>query len=214
MPDKNSSKNSFFDLSGFRPVSVGSRLRTIRKEKKMTIKELAKRSGLSVNTISLVENEKSSPSVSTLEQIAQVLEIPLSYIFEPIEAYTRVIHTRAGERRSIDLAGISVEDCGHTIRDQPIQPFIVTLPAGHGSGKKNITHTGHEFVICLSGELNYYVRDTNYQLKASDSLFFEADLPHRWENTQENPAKYLVIIAPGNWREKAGDQHFKSMTED
>ncbi len=213
MPNKRSTLNSFFDLSGFKPVSVGSRLRTTRKEKKMTIKDLAKRSGLSVNTISLVENEKSSPSVSTLEQIAQVLEIPLSYLFEPVEEITQVIHTQAGERREINLAGINIEDCGHTIRDQPIQPFIVNLPVGKGSGINDITHTGYEFVICLSGELNYYVKDQNYQLKPGDSLFFEADLPHRWENTQENPAKYLVIIAPGDLQEKAGEQHFQSMAE-
>lgn len=212
MAENKSNLNSFFDLGGFKPVSVGSRLRTIRKEKKMTIKELAKRSGLSVNTISLVENEKSSPSVSTLEQIAQILEIPLSYIFEPAEEYAQVIHTRAGERRNINLEGINVEDCGHTIRDQPIQPFIVTIPAGKGSGLKDITHNGYEFVICLSGELNYYVKDSFYQLNEGDSLFFEADLPHRWENSQEYPAKFLVIIAPGDRRDQTGDQHFQSMT--
>lgn len=213
MGEKGIKLGSFFDLSGFKPVSVGKRIREIRKEKRITIKDLAKRSGLSVNTISLVENEKSSPSVNTLEQIAQVLEIPLTWLFEPIDDFRRVIHTQAGNRQELSIDGIRVEDCGQVLRNQPFQPFIVTLPPGRDSGNDLITHSGHEFVYCISGELDYFIDEVDYKLQADDSLFFESDIPHRWKNMGNLPAVYLEIIAPGEKREVPGEEHIRAIIE-
>ena len=210
MTDQPLDNHIFFDLKAFKPVSVGQRLRNIRKEKGFSIKALAAESGLAVNTLSLIENEKTSPSVSTLEQLAETLEIPLALLFEPIVENQHIIATRAGHRRQMHVDDIRVEDCGIDLYGQPIQPFVVTLPEERDSGPEPIFHTGHEFVYLQSGTMNYEIEGVIYSLSAGDSLFFDARLPHRWENRSDKPAVYLLVLVPGEKQTIAGENHFSS----
>ncbi len=199
---------SFFDPGGFEPVSVGQRLREIRLEKGLSIKALAEASGLAVNTLSLIENQKSSPSVNTLEQLAQALGISLASLFEPVSPSHPVVHTLAGQRRKMMVDQIRIEDLGLNLKEQPFQPFIVTLPPGKGSGSHPIVHTGHEFVYCLSGEVEYDIDDRYYHLSDGDSLLFEAHIPHRWKNGSKKPVTYILLMMPGDDREVPGEVHF------
>jgi len=201
-------EHSFFDAGGFKPVSVGQRLRELRKEKGYSIKALAGKSGLAVNTLSLIENEKSSPSVSTLEQLAKTLEIPLTHFFEPVGEKLSLIRTQAGQRREMLLDGIRVEECGLDLLGQPMQPFIVTMPVGQGSGSAPIQHAGYEFVYALSGEVDYTVDGKSYKIKQGDSIIFNSKLPHQWQNCGEVPAKYLLILVPAETEETPGKRHF------
>jgi transcriptional regulator with XRE-family HTH domain len=200
--------NSFFDPSGFEPVSVGQRLREIRLEKGFSIRALAEASGLAVNTLSLIENQKSSPSVNTLEQLAEALAIPLASLFEPISSTYAVVPTIQGRRRKMVVDGIRVEDLGLQLRGQPFQPFIVTLPPGKGSGNQPIVHTGYELVYCLSGRIDYVVDGQHYPVSAGDSLLFEAHLAHHWENCGKTPAVYLLLMVPEDSRDAPGRVHF------
>ncbi len=63
-----------------------------------------------------------------------------------------------------------------------VQPFALTLETGANSGPSPIVHSGHEFVVCLRGQLEYQVEDEIYLLEAGDSLLFQAYLKHRWKN--------------------------------
>ena len=182
--------------SGYRPVSVGQRLRELRHEKGYSIKALAAESGLSVNTISLIENHKSSPSVSTLEQLAKALGIPLSLFFEPVDGESGLICTHTGNREEMDFNGVRLENCSLNFHPARIQSLIVTLPAGKGNGSEPINHSGYEFIYCLSGGLDYTVEGREYTINAGDSLLFEAKSPHFWKNSGEIPAVYLLVMVP------------------
>ncbi len=199
---------SFFNPAGFQPVSVGKRLREIRLEKGWTIRKLAKESGLAVNTLSLIENQKSSPSVSTLEQIAMALQIPVSSFFDTQIELQPVVHIKADSRRKMFVNNIRVEDLGLCCRNAFLQPFLVSLPPGEGSGQPSIVHTGVEFVYCLSGIVEYQIKEENYSLHPGDSLVFEASLEHRWLNDQDVDAVYLLLIVPQDQWGAVGIKHF------
>jgi transcriptional regulator with XRE-family HTH domain len=213
MGEQSPNDQSFFDPGGFKPISVGQRLRELRIERGFSIKALAEESGLAVNTLSLIENQKSSPSVNTLEQLAQALSVPITTFFEPMSIERHIIQTTKGHRRTMDVDGIFVEDCGLDLENQPMQPFIVTMPGGKDSGKQAVVHTGHEFIYCLSGKLDYFIRDEKYSLKEGDSLLFEARLPHRWVNPNQISAKYLLIMIPGEIEDTPGEVHFHRREE-
>jgi transcriptional regulator with XRE-family HTH domain len=206
--EKQPERTSFFESFGFKSVSVGRRLRLLRREKGYSIKALAEESGLAVNTLSLIENEKSSPSVSTLEQLAKTLGIPLTAFFEPLGSNKRLIHTKAGERDTKLLNGIHVEDCGIELEGNPLQPFVVTLNPGESSGTDLIEHPGYEFIFCLSGELTYIVDGKKYLIKKGDSLFFFAEKQHQWKNSSQSPAEYLLILIPEENPSTLGKIHF------
>jgi quercetin dioxygenase-like cupin family protein/DNA-binding XRE family transcriptional regulator len=200
---------TLIESSEFKTVSVGQRLRELRIEKGYSIKSLALESGLAVNTISLIENHKSSPSVSTLEQLAKALQIPLGLFFEPIEDEQHLICTHTGNRKAMVLDGVRLENCGLNFHPSKIQSLIVTLPSGKGNGTKPINHSGFEFVYCLSGALNYTVEEHEYVINVGDSLLFEAKSPHYWKNCGKIPAVYLLVMVPEDIDEMPTAVHFQ-----
>jgi transcriptional regulator with XRE-family HTH domain/predicted Fe-Mo cluster-binding NifX family protein len=187
---------------------VGRRLRELRTRRGFSLRGLADRSGLNVNTLSLVENGKSSPSVSTLQQLALALEVPIVTFFESEPVQKRIVYTLANERPQADFGSAKMQNLGKDLAGSAVQPFAVTLKPGTGSGEHMIVHTGHEFVYCLSGSIHYRIEDIDYILNTGDSLLFEAHLSHCWENNGDEPAQILLILTPSDEREEPGGRHF------
>jgi transcriptional regulator with XRE-family HTH domain len=204
---------SIFNTKGFKPVSVGLRLREIRLDKHMSIKTLAEKSGLSVNTLSLIEHQKSSPSVTTLEQLAQALAVPVADFFEPLEVKKDIICTRTGKRQEMMFNEILVEDCGLQLKDHPLQPVIVRMPPKQMDLSEPVVHSGYEFIFVLSGTITYYVLGESYVINSGDSLFFNAELPHFWQNHNDTPAVYLLLMLPDSADELPGEIHFSPLME-
>jgi transcriptional regulator with XRE-family HTH domain len=190
-------------------VDVGHRLHELRIERGLSIRALAEQSGLNVNTLSLIENGKSSPSVSTLQQLAAALEVPITAFFETDIPKNSISFLKAGQRPRVSFAHGAMEDLGAGLTIRGGRPFIVTLEPKADSGPSPIVHTGHEFVYCLEGYLSYYIEDRTYILEPNDSLLFEAHLPHRWQNIGEIPSRSLLVLCPADEDDHPSERHFK-----
>jgi transcriptional regulator with XRE-family HTH domain len=189
-------------------VDVGSNLRRLREERGLTIRALSEKSGLAVNTLSLIENSKSSPSVSTLQQLAIALEVSITAFFESVMPASKVAYVKAGRRsRAMFDHGI-LEDLGAGSSIQAVEPLFVTLEPGAGSGSQDIVHTGYEFVYCLEGRILYTIESQNYLLEPGDSLLFEAHLPHRWQNVSPSKSQSLLVLYPTDARDHPTERHF------
>lgn len=200
---------------GHRPVpalldgaNVGPALRTLRAQRDLTIRELAAKSGLAVNTLSLIENAKSSPSVATLQQLARALDVPITAFFAIGSPKSRVAYFKASERVGAAFAHGILEDLGAGLSDSCVEPFIVVIKPNATSGSQPIVHTGHEFVYCLEGRIVYTVDDQSYLLEPGDSLLFESPLPHRWQNVEAVPARAILVLCPSDARDQATQRHF------
>lgn len=191
-------------------IDVGRRLREIRMGKGFSIRALAEASGLNVNTLSLIENAHTSPSVSTLQLIAQTLQVPISSFFETDLGDKRVVYQRAGKRPHALFTHGLVEDLGAGMSRFGAEPLIVTLKSGADSGKTPIVHTGREFVYCLEGRIIYHVDNQAYPLEPGDSLMFEAYLPHRWQNEAKSESRLLLVLCPMDERDQPSERHFGS----
>jgi transcriptional regulator with XRE-family HTH domain len=190
-------------------VDVGYRLRTLRLENSLSIRTLAEMSGLNVNTLSLIENGKTSPSVSTLQQLAQALQVPITAFFTIEPPQKRVVYQKAGQRSQAQFLHGTLEDLGAGITMRGGQPLLVILEPGADSGLAPIVHTGHEFVFCLEGQLTYLIEEKKYLLEPGDSLLFEAHLSHRWGNESQRPSRSLLILCPTDENDHPTDRHFK-----
>ena len=193
-------------------VLVGRKLRELRARKGLSLRGLANLSGLNVNTLSLIENGRSSPSVSTLQQLALALAVPIGAFFESEPLEKRVVFTRADQRPRAAFGRTQMQNLGRDLAGSAVQPFAVRLEPGTGSGDRLIVHTGHEFVYCLNGSIRYQIEQEEYLLKAGDSLVFEAHLPHCWENNSGDTAEILLILYPSDEREEPGGRHFSLET--
>jgi transcriptional regulator with XRE-family HTH domain/predicted Fe-Mo cluster-binding NifX family protein len=191
---------------------VGQKLRQLRTGRGLSLRALADRSGLNINTLSLIEKGRSSPTVSTLQQLALTLDVPLTIFFESEPIEKQVVFTPAGQRPKVAFANLQIQNLGNDLAGRIVQPFFVTLKPGVGSGDRLIVHTGHEFVYCLTGSIQYCVDQNEFTLNPGDSLVFEAHLPHCWENTGEQTSQILLVLFPSDLREEPGDRHFSPET--
>jgi transcriptional regulator with XRE-family HTH domain len=189
-------------------VNVGQRLRELRSRQRLSLRALAEKSGLNANTLSLIENDKSSPSVATLQQAAAALGVPITAFFASSADTQRVIHHQAGHPLGMPFTGGQLHDLGAGLVRRGIEPLLLELEAQGGSGRTPIVHTGREFVYCLEGQLTYHVDGQAYALGPGDSLLFEAYLPHRWQNAGNTPSRSLLILCPADERDQPTERHF------
>src|SRR5512140_51421 len=173
-------------------VNVGVRLRELREARSTSMRALAAKSGLSANALSMIERGRTSPSVSTLYKLADALGVPVTEFFAPGVEKRNVLLVRADERTRIPFSNGLWEGLGGEKFTGRVEPFVITLETGAGSGQHSIVHTGHEFVYLLRGHLEYLVEDKLYELEPGDSLLFAAQLHHRWRNPGNTVSSALV----------------------
>jgi len=189
-------------------VDVGSRLRELRTERDLSLRALAEKSSLSINTLGLIEHGKTSPSVSTLQQVALALEVPITAFFETNVPESRIAHIKAIHRPRVAFEHGTLEDLGAGLTDRAVEPFVVRLEPFANSGPNPIVHTGYEFVFCLEGRIAYTIEAQTYLLEPGDSLLFESHLPHRWQNVGEVPSQSLLVLFPTDARDRPTEHHF------
>ena len=160
-------------------INVGERLRELRTAREISMRVLAAKSGLSIHTISLIERGKTSPSVSTLYKLAEALNVSITDFFSAENDRRQVVFLKADERTRISFTRGLFEGLGGEQFSGKVEPFVLTLENSANSGPQAMSHTGHEFVFCLRGELEYQVEHEIYELSPGDSLLFAAHLKHR-----------------------------------
>jgi mannose-6-phosphate isomerase-like protein (cupin superfamily) len=148
--------------------------------------------------------------VSTLQQLAAALDVPIIAFFKTDRQPNRVSFQKAGRRPLAAFAYGSLEDLGDGLTLHGGQPFLVTLEPLAGSGGAPIVHTGHEFVFCLEGGLEYVIEEQSYLLEPGDSLIFEAHLPHCWRNAGPTLSRSLLVMCPADENDRPTERHFKS----
>jgi transcriptional regulator with XRE-family HTH domain len=189
-------------------VNVGRALQMLRGKRGLSIRALAEKSGLAANTLSLIQNNKISPSVATLQSLASALEVPVTAFFENGLPKSRIAYIKASQRTGAAFAHGTLEDLRAGLPHGTVEPFVVTMKPNANSGAQPIVHTGYEFVFCLEGRIVYIIEDQTYLLEPGDSLLFESHLPHRWQNVEAVPAKTILVLCPGDSRDEPTQRHF------
>jgi transcriptional regulator with XRE-family HTH domain len=190
-------------------VDVGSRLRQLREQYNISMRGLAAKSGLSANALSMIERGKTSPSVSTLYKLSDALGVPITEFFSQQIERQEVVFLKATERSKITFAKGSMEGLGGEQFVGKVSPFLVTLENGAGSGPNHMSHTGHEFVYCIRGKLEYRVEKQVFQLEAGDSLLFAAQLKHSWKSISGNVTNALIVISEHSENRQSLQKHWQ-----
>jgi len=195
-------------------INVGRRLQELRIIQGFSLRALAEISGLNFNTLSLIENEKSSPNVSTLQQLAAALNVPITSFFEAATPHKPVVFQKSGERPKTTFPQGVLEDLGGGLALGEATPLLMTLDANESSDPEPIVHTGQEFLYCLKGCIAFFVGEQEYVLEPGDSLIFEAHIPHRWENRSNAPSQAVLVICPADQADRSVAQHLMEETSD
>ena len=177
--------------------SIASTLRAIRRDRNMTLQEVADRAGLSLGMVSKIENAQASPSLRTLAQLSQALAVPVPIFFRELTDQEDASFVRAGE--GIELAR---PDSRHGYRYEllaaqlgsrrVLQPYLVTIARG-ADPYPLFQHTGSEFIFVLEGRLTYRYGTGTYDLAPGDSLLLHGTVQHGPETLDQLPIRLLSI---------------------
>ncbi|MFP4568972.1 helix-turn-helix domain-containing protein [Rhodosalinus sp.] len=181
-------------------VAIGREIRAFRKQQGITVAELSKLTELSIGMLSKIENGNTSPSLTTLQTLANALSVPLTAFFRGYEENREAILTKAGQGVEIERegtrAGHQYNLLGHIGSNSSgviVEPYLLTLTS-ESDTFKTFQHGGIEMIYMLEGKVDYLHGKTIYPLEPGDTLFFDADAPHGPERLVELPIRYLSII--------------------
>lgn len=176
-------------------VKIGEKIKAIRKGKGIKIKQLSARSGLTESTISMIENAKISPSITTVHKISAALGVhPIKFF--GIEKHKKVIITRKGKREQIQFGSQYnvLEYIMKYRKSTKNEIFISCLDPAQKSFDHPVTHESHKFGYVLSGTAELELGDEKIMLNEGDSIYFDAVTPHLWKNTKSRESKTLWIV--------------------
>lgn len=182
-------------------VAIGREVRSFRRKQQITVADLSALTGISIGMLSKIENGNTSPSLTTLQTLANALSVPLTSFFRRFEESRVAVHTRAGQGVEIDREGTRANHqyklLGHIGANASgviVEPYLITLTEKSDTFP-TFQHDGIETIYMLEGEVDYRHGDDVHPLKPGDTLFFDADAPHGPEKLVKLPARYLSVIS-------------------
>jgi transcriptional regulator with XRE-family HTH domain len=178
---------------------IGKYLREIRKNQKMTMKEVAFKVGVTESLISQIETDKVSPGIDTLLTIAEVLNINLDYLFSKLKKNKEPTVILKKERKCIidgDVRYELISKLDKLKSDNSIEAYYLEIQPGQITKNKQDGHIGKELGIIISGKAEMLISGKSYILQTGDSISFNSDETHVLKNISKSILKAYWIITP------------------
>jgi len=182
--------------------TVGGKIKQIREMKKVSIEELADRSGMDTSMILKIEEEKNVPSLAPLIKIARALGVRLGTFLDDSDSYGPVV-VRSGEypkgarftsqtseaREHLNFFSLAFDKAGRNM-----EPFIVDIEPGLQSDYMLSSHEGAEFIYVLEGEIEINYGKEVYRLAKGDSIYLDSIVLHNVHAGNNQSAKILAVV--------------------
>lgn len=178
-------------------TQLGKTIQTIRQERRYSIKELAEMIGVSSSLLSQIERNLSNPSLNTLREIAEALEVPMFSLFVEEDPHRSKVVKK--EERTV-IQNSNTEDGIVELLSPDLQGDIqlcsMTLSPGQSSSANMHSHNGEEVALCNSGTLTLHLLDETIVLDEGDSVRLRQGTDHRWSNKSDENTELVFAITP------------------
>ncbi len=175
---------------------VGARLSAVRKMHHLSQRELAKRAGVTNGTISLIEQNRVSPSVSSLRKVLQGIPMSFSDFFSLEDAPRQEVFFAAGELLEIGDATISYRQVSRDLDGKALQILHERYAPGSDTGRTMLRHESEEGGVVIRGQLEVTVGDQRRLLGPGDAYYFDSRLPHRFRNPGTEECETVSACTP------------------
>lgn len=178
---------------------LGSRLRAVRKMHGLSQRRLADKAGLTNGTISLIEQNKISPSVGSLKKVLDGIPMSLADFFTLEMAPKGRIFFAADDLVEIaELADgtISYRQVGRDMTRRAVQILHERYAAGSDTGEVMLRHDSEEGGVVVRGRLEVIVGDQRRVLGPGDAYYFDSRLPHRFRNPGDEECEVVSACSP------------------
>jgi transcriptional regulator with XRE-family HTH domain len=182
--------------------TVGEKIKQIREMKKVSLEELAERSGMDISLLQKIEQEKNVPSLAPLIKIARSLGVRLGTFLDDSDSYGPVV-VRSGEhhkgvrftsqssetREHLNFYSLAFDKAGRNM-----EPFIIDIEPGQQSNYMLSSHEGEEFIYVLDGEVEINYGKEIYKLGKGDSIYLDSIVLHNVHAGNNQPARILAVV--------------------
>ena len=182
--------------------TVGEKINQIREMKKVSIEELAERSGMDIAIIQKIEQEKNIPSLAPLIKIARGLGVRLGTFLDDSDSYGPVVIRSDEYHKGVRFTSQSSETREHLNffslafdkAGRNMEPFIVDIEPGLQSDYMLSSHEGEEFIYVLEGEIEINYGKEVYKLGKGDSIYLDSIVLHNVHAGNNQSARILAVV--------------------
>lgn len=175
---------------------AGEKLRVIREMYGLSQRALARKAGVTNGMISMIEQNRNSPSLSTLKKILDAIPISFSEFFSTDFAEKDQIVFKAEELLEIGSTGFSFKQVGRDLKGKTMQIIHERIEQGADSGEDMLRHESEEGGVVIRGQLELTVGGDVYILGPGDAYYFDSRLPHRFRNIGEGIVEMVSACSP------------------
>lgn len=178
-------------------VDISKNITEYRKRKELTIKELANLTGVTPSLLSQIEKGTANPSINTLKQISNALDIPLFNFFIS-DNPTEGLVVRKDNRKKIMFS----EDDSFSYElltpnsQGTIEFMLMKIPSKESSSKELFNHKGEEVAYVMKGSVNLHIMNSIIELNCGDSVKIPPHSMHKWENTSDYDCEVIFAVTP------------------
>jgi transcriptional regulator with XRE-family HTH domain len=180
--------------------AVGTRVKSLREAMDLSLRDLSERSGVSAPMLSQVERGDTSPTLAVAQKIAAGLDLTLSQLLR-LDEDRHVVVVRARDRRTRRRRGHKVEELTPPLPGQRSDVSEHTLAPGAATGAPDdppMHEPGsRETAVVIAGTVELFIDGQRHELGEGDSVTFDADLPHHFENNSSSEARLIAVVAAG-----------------
>lgn len=182
-------------------IRVGEKIKVLREQKGLSLKDVADITGFSTALLSQMENHLVSPSLGTMTKLARALGVRVGNFLGETQGEPFTI-VRKDERKNVSRFaskegvkyGYSYESLGFDKKDRHMEPFIVTLEPATVKTSKTSSHEGEEFIFVLEGEMEVILGNHTDILSPGDSIYYDSTIPHRVQCHQDKETRILAVL--------------------
>lgn len=171
---------------------IGVKIKSLRKERKLTLKQIADQTSLSISFLSQVERSKSSITLETLKKISEALGVNPSYFFSESDKKAATNVMRNVIKTNTLQSQFFYRDLAGNIENPLFNPILVILNPG-AKREDSYSHSGQEFLYVLEGKLTILIEKEEQDLNPFDCIFLDSTTPHNWINKTDSIVKFLCI---------------------
>lgn len=164
-------------------IDIGQRLHDIRKIYGLSQRALAKRANVTNGTISLIEKNRVSPSISSLQKVLDAIPISMTEFFTKDFSAADQVFFNKDELPDVGSGGIAFNLVGHTRNDRAMSVLHEVYEPGADTGKEMLSHTGEEGGVVVSGQIEITIGKETRVLGPGDGYYFDCPRQHRFRNT-------------------------------
>lgn len=184
--------------------AIAKRLADLRTARHLSLGDLAERSGVSKSMISKIERGQTNPSAAVLGRLAEALGVGISDLIGAHDQH-EIIVLRKGEQLAFreEQSGFVRRAVSPVFPNRGIDVVFNTLPPGASTGLFGGHRRGvEEYIAVVKGRIRAHLGDRSFDLDAGDSLYFQADVDHRFDNLARGESAWFLVIDSSRLRER------------